>query len=102
MVLGVSGVLLLEPPAQDNQETLYVYSLIAVAYPPGVEWSHHIICMLTMPRAVETTHRHFFRNLIKSNQNQILLAIFRLSWNQTDVRLVPNQSVHGKKNRISV
>ena len=34
-----------------------------------------------------------FRNLIKSNQNQIVWTIFRLIWNQADiVRLVSNQS----------
>ena len=31
------------------------------------------------------------KNLIKSNQNQIVFTIFRLIWNQSDVRLVPNQ-----------
>ena len=31
-----------------------------------------------------------FWNLINSNQNQILFTIFRLIWNQTDVRLDPN------------
>ena len=29
-----------------------------------------------------------FRNLIKSNLNQIVFTIFRLIWNQTDLRLV--------------
>ena len=43
-----------------------------------------------------------FRNLIKSNRNQIVFTIFRLIWNQTDVRLVPNQSANGKYNLISV
>jgi len=42
-----------------------------------------------------------FRNLIKSTWNQIVFTIFRLIWFQTDVRLVPNQSVHGKYNLIS-
>ena len=32
------------------------------------------------------------RNLIKSDRNQIVFNSFRLIWNQTDVRLVPNQS----------
>ena len=41
-----------------------------------------------------------FRNLIKSNRNQILYTIFQLIWNQTDVRLVPNQSENGKYNLI--
>ena len=43
-----------------------------------------------------------FRNLIKSNRNQILFTIFWLIWYQKDVSLVPNQSVHGKYNLISV
>ena len=34
----------------------------------------------------------YFPNLIKSNRNQIVFTIFWLIWNQTDVRLVPNQS----------
>ena len=44
----------------------------------------------------------FFRNLIKSTRNQIVFTIFRLIWNQTDVRLVINQSENGKYNLISV
>ena len=31
-----------------------------------------------------------FRNLIKSNRNQIVFTIFRLILNQMDIRLVPN------------
>ena len=46
--------------------------------------------------------KKFFRNLIKSNRNQIVFTIFRLIWNQSDDRLVPSQSVHGKYNLISV
>ena len=42
----------------------------------------------------------YFRNLIKSTQNQIVFTIFRLIWNQTDVRLVPNQLENGKYNLI--
>ena len=50
-------------------------------------------------------YRHtekYFRNLIKSNPNQIVFTMQRLIWIQTDDRLVPNQSVHGKYNLISV
>ena len=43
----------------------------------------------------------YFRNLIKSTRNQIIFTIFRLIWNQTDVRLDPNQSKDGKYNLIS-
>ena len=42
-----------------------------------------------------------FRNCIKSNWNQIGFTIIRLIWNQTDVRLVSNQSENGKYNQIS-
>ena len=43
-----------------------------------------------------------FRNLIKSNRNQIVFTTFRLIWNQTDVCLVPNPSENSKYNLISV
>ena len=33
-----------------------------------------------------------FRNLDKSNRNQIVFTIFRLIWKQTDFRLDTNQS----------
>ena len=42
-----------------------------------------------------------FPNLVKSNRNRIVFTIFRLIWNQTDVRLFPNQSENGKYNLIS-
>jgi len=42
-----------------------------------------------------------FRNLVKSTRNQIVFTIFRLIWNQTDVRLVQNQSEDAKYNLIS-
>ena len=44
----------------------------------------------------------YFPNLITSNRNQIVFTIFRLIWNQTDVRLVPNQLENSKYNLISV
>ena len=43
-----------------------------------------------------------FRNLIKSNRNQIVFTIFRLIRHQTDVRLVSNLSENGNYNLISV
>jgi len=43
-----------------------------------------------------------FETCIKSNRNLIVFTIFWLIWNQTDVRLVPNQSANGKYNLISV
>ena len=42
----------------------------------------------------------YFRNLVKSTWNHIVFTIFRLIWNQAQVRLVSNQSVHGKYNLI--
>ena len=42
-----------------------------------------------------------FRNLIKSTGNQIVFTVFRLTWIQTDVRLVLNQPKNGKYNLIS-
>ena len=44
----------------------------------------------------------YFRNLIKSNRNQIVFTMQRLTWNETDVRLVPKQSENDKYNLISV
>ena len=43
-----------------------------------------------------------FGNLIKSNWNPIAFTIFRLIWNQTDVRLVPNKSENDNYNLILV
>ena len=47
---------------------------------------------------VQSSHEGTHRNLIKSNRNQNAFSIFRLICNQTDVRLVPNQS----KNVITI
>ena len=44
---------------------------------------------------------NFFRNLFQSTRNQIVFTIFRLIWNKTEVRLVPNQSENDKYNLIS-
>ena len=41
------------------------------------------------------------RNITKSNRNQIVFTMHRLIWNQTEVRLAPNQSGNGKYNLIS-
>ena len=43
-----------------------------------------------------------FRNIIKSNRNLMVFTIFRLIWNLTDVRLVPNHSGNGKYNLILI
>ena len=45
---------------------------------------------------------NFFRKLIRSTRNQIVFTFFRLNWNQTHVRLVPNQSENDNYNLISV
>ena len=39
--------------------------------------------------------------IIESNRNKIVFTIFRLLWNQTDFRLVPNQSDNDKNYNIS-
>ena len=54
------------------------------------------------PHSTHAQTEKYFRNLIKSNQNQIVFTIFRLIWNQTDFRLVPNQSENSKYSRISL
>ena len=46
-------------------------------------------------------HRKCFRNLIKSNRNLTVYTIFRWIWNQTDIRLIPNQSEDGEYNNKS-
>ena len=43
-----------------------------------------------------------FRFFFKTNWNQIIYTIFRLIWNQMDVRLGPNQSENGIYNLISI
>ena len=42
-----------------------------------------------------------FRNLVKSNRNQIVFTIFWLIWIHADVHLDPNQSKNVKYNLIS-
>ena len=62
-----------------------------------------ISALLHMTKPCGTAHRDiFFRNLMKENRNQIPFTILRLIWNQTDVRLVPNQSENGESNLIFV
>ena len=61
------------------------------------------ICIIISGRwPIERYTEKSFRNLINSNWNQIVYTIFRLIWNQTDFRLVTNQSKNGKYNLISV
>ena len=66
--------------------------------------SKHILfeswCRLNRAQSLHTDKS--FRNLNKSTWNQIVFTIFRLIWNQTDVRLVPNQPQIGEYNLISV
>ena len=52
-------------------------------------WKHTILRLIPKLQT-------FYLNLFKSNRNQIVLTIFRLISIQMDVRLDPNQSVHGK------
>ena len=60
---------------------------------------------MCLPTRMAVTSWHTdksFRIFLKSNRKQIVFTIFRLIWNQTDVRSVPNQSENGKYNLISV
>ena len=52
--------------------------------------------------SVMSTDREIFLNIIKSNRNKIVYAIFRLILNQKVVHLVPNISKNAKYNLISV
>ena len=44
----------------------------------------------------------YFRNHIKSNQNQIVYTIFQFIKNQTNIRFVQNRSENGKHSLISI
>ena len=46
------------------------------------------------------TQGNFFLNLVESTRNQIVFTMHQLIWNQTEVRLDPNQSENGKYNLI--
>ena len=59
-------------------------------------------CVCGMIKLNRLHREKYFWNPIKSNWNQIVFNIFQLSWNQTDIRLVPNQSKNNKCNLISV
>ena len=49
---------------------------------------------------IQHTLRESFSDSCQINRNQNVFTIFRLIWNQTDVRLVPNQSEYGEYNLI--
>ena len=62
------------------------------------------LCEMNTSMAVGHTFSrtdNYFINLNKSTRNQIVFTIFRLIWNQTDVRLFPNQSENVIYNLIS-
>ena len=61
-----------------------------------------ITCTVTNSYQILRRCNYTQRNLIKSTRNQIVLTIFLLIWNQTDVCLVRNQSQNGKYNLISI
>ena len=48
------------------------------------------------------TQRNIFESLLNQIDNQIVFGMHRFIWIQTDVRLDPNQLVHGKYNLIPV
>ena len=59
-------------------------------------------CKASSVREGRNAHEGISRNIIQSNRNQIVFIIFRLIRNQTEVRLVSNQSENSKNNLISV
>ena len=65
---------------------------------PLTFWWHHSGEKLWQDLHTEKS----FRNLIQSNQNQIVFTIFRLIWIQTDFRLDPNQSEDSIYNLIKI
>ena len=63
----------------------------------------HAIAQIVMCVCVCVRREKSFRSLIKSDRYQIVLTIFRLFWNQNDVRFgQSNQSENGQYNLISV
>ena len=66
----------------------------------GISWGSIANCRQMLLRFLHTEKS--FRNLSKSNRNQIVSTIFRFIWKQTDVHLVLNQSENGKCNLIPV
>ena len=78
-----SSLALLRIPSKRCQITLSWTDKNEIKYP-----SYKQILFLT-GRVLTYIHtQKLFRNLIKSNQNQIVFTILRLIWNQTDVHLV--------------
>ena len=70
--------------------TLHSYSFyIHGPFPQGSRSPPPLGALRCVPFRFLHTEKSF-RNLIKSTRNQIVFTIFRLIWNQTDVRLVPN------------
>ena len=78
-------------PAKRIRECLYGKIL-------AVKYFHWQIVFVKKTSQTEKS----FRKLIKSNRNQIVFTLYLLIWNQTDVRLDPNQSENGKYNLISL
>ena len=60
----------------------------------------HLHPLTQVPTCIHT--EKYFRNLLISNQNLSVFTITQLICNQTEVRLVSNQSEYGKYNLISV
>ena len=61
------------------------------------------LVLLCLKRLLENlTLKFFFLKLVKSNQIQIVISLFRLVWNLTQFRLVQNQSEIGKEYPFSI
>ena len=64
--------------------------------------SQSIIAEIRQSSMITIHADKFFRNLIKSNRNQIVFTIFRLIYNQTEYSLYPNQWECGIYNQTFV
>ena len=85
-----------------NRKYIFLSIYIHIYYPSAL-WDTEALSelrrlILPINCTVQSIHK---RNLIKWTRNQVIFTIFRLIWNQTDVRLDPNQSENGKYNLIS-
>ena len=79
-----------------GQQSIDVYQWIS-----WLEYHCQSLYAITVLVYLPLHTENFFRNLIMSTQNQIVFTVFPLIWNQTNVRLVLNQSEKGNYNLIS-
>ena len=79
-----------------NVITIQIWIKIQKNSPPEIRDLHSKDSELHWEKFWNVHTEKYFLNLIKSSRNQIAFTIFRFIWNQTDVRLVPEQSENGK------